>query len=131
MASEPDAHDDGDMNSTHPAPSPTIEDRLQASGPRWLAAFAAGIAIQVAAAMTALLAVAIFLIAAFEDWGDQTNEGMPAYVLLSIPIGAAAPGLFVVSGAVTSRIIGDSRGWWVLLFGPLTWGLMIALAGAF
>jgi hypothetical protein len=100
----------GDMNSTLPTPLPASQASPPVSGPRWLAAIGAAIAIQVAAAMTALLAVAIFLVAALEDWGNRGDEGMPAYALLSIPIGAAAPCVFVLSGVAASRIIGDNRG---------------------
>jgi ABC-type spermidine/putrescine transport system permease subunit II len=114
-----------------PPPLSTNQASPTVSGPRWLAAIGAALAIQVAAAMTALLAGAIFLVAALENWGNNGDEGIPAYVLLSIPIGAAAPGVFAVSGVAASRIIGDNRGWWLLIFGPATWALISGFAGAF
>ena len=131
MVDSTDVFEDGAMISTQQTPPLGSETRHPISGLRWAAAFGEAICTQIVAAVAALAAVAIFLIAAFDDWANQDSVGLPAYVMLSIPLVVAAPALFVASGAVAARISGDRRGWSMLLVGPMCWLLLRALSEAF
>ena len=108
-------------HETHPAASPASK--------RWLAAAAAAIGMQVAAVIAALGAAVIVLVAAFASWGRNSDPSTPFYVWFSIPLAAAAVGLFIGSGIAAARIANDRRGWFMLALGPVVAACTTMLLG--
>ncbi len=105
-----------------PAPPPRVPgpDRAAPEGRptlgRYVAAIAAAVGVQIAAVLVAMFAVTVLLLAAFSTFG--TSDTMPAWGLLSIPIGLAAVAIWIWSGALAARISGSPRAWAVLMVLP-------------
>ncbi len=91
------------------APAPSVG--------RIAGAIAAALAVQFAALLALLLAFVIVLAAAFSVW--DTDEPNPTWVVLAVPAGLAAIGLWIASGAVAARIARSRWGWMALLLLPV------------